>query len=387
MGNICDFMKTEKKEFQSSLNQQTVLQPIQEQELAIKSSKTLDNSTSFMPEQNQKRVGLEDFIMLATVGKGAFGKVYKVKKKDNQKIYAIKCINKKLIFDSKLESNALLEKNVLKQSKHPFIVQLKYSFQTPTKLYLVMEYINGGEFFKILMKTKGLPESIVAFVAAEVVLALEYLNYQLKVIYRDLKPENILLTTTGHVKLTDFGLATLRKDENVKNYTLAGTPEYLAPEIINKKGHSFEVDLWTLGILIYEMINGYPPFTVQDRNTQKILQLILQNKPNYPSIMSDEAKNLVQSLLKDNPKERIGAQIGYQEIKYHPFFANIKWSELYNLNIKSPLKTFAETNASRSEGLRMPNIQIQETPNPPQPNLQGISYAGGDDTYNSKRLN
>lgn len=151
---------------------------------------------------------------------GAFGKVYKVKKKDNLRIYAMKAMNKRVIIEAGLRENAVIEKTVLKTSKHPFIVNLKYAFQTPTYLYFVMEYIQGGEFFKILQQTKGLPEPVVAFVTAEVVLALEYLNTQLKVIYRDLKPENILLTTTGHVKLTDFGLATLRREQNQLTYTV-----------------------------------------------------------------------------------------------------------------------------------------------------------------------
>lgn len=191
----------------------------------------------------------------------------------------MKQIQKKQIIEHKLESNTVLERNVLKQSKHPFIVQLKYSFQTDSNLYFVMEYVSGGEFYKILQQTEVLPENVVKFVTAEVVLALEYLNTKLKVIYRDLKPENILLTTQGHVKLTDFGLATLKKEDDQKTYTvlkiiidrqLAGTPEYLAPEIITRAGHSYEVDLWTLGILIFEMISGVAPFTNVDRNVQKI---------------------------------------------------------------------------------------------------------------------
>ena len=135
------------------------------------------------------------------------------------------------------------------------------------------------------------------FVAAEVVLALEYLTNKLNIIYRDLKPENLLLTRSGHVKLTDFGLATKRKENNQKSYTLVGTTEYLAPELIRKEGHSFEVDLWTLGILIYEMINGKTPFAHPERNQMKIQYLILQNKPTYPILMSRDCKDLVSSLL------------------------------------------------------------------------------------------
>jgi serum/glucocorticoid-regulated kinase 2 len=118
----------------------------------------------------------------------------------------MKIIEKKQIVENNLKENTILEKNILKRAKHPFLVQLKYSFQTPTALILVMEYIKGGEFARIISE-KGLPEYVVRFVAAEVVLALEYLNKHLRVLYRDLKPENILLTSSGHIKLTDFGLA------------------------------------------------------------------------------------------------------------------------------------------------------------------------------------
>ncbi|CAD8192009.1 unnamed protein product [Paramecium pentaurelia] len=376
MGNLCETNETQKMT--------SVQMPSkQQQEETMGQSSEMNLHFSSQQEQARKKLSIDDFEMLNQLGKGAFGKVYKVKKKDNSKIYALKAMNKKQIFDSNLEQNAVIEKEVLNNSKHPFIVHLKYSFQSKTKLYFVMEYIDGGEFYQILQRTQGLPEPVVQFVAAEVILALEYLNMKLKIIYRDLKPENLLLTKSGHVKLTDFGLATKRKESNIKSYTLVGTTEYLAPEIIRKDGHSFEVDLWTLGILIYEMIAGKTPFSHPERNQMKIQYLILKNNPVYPPTMSRDAKDLINSLLQTNPQLRLGAN-GYDSIKNHSYFSKINWQDLYELKVKSPLKTFAEENSNRLQNLKPLQTQIKETPvNTPIPQLNDVSFSGNEMERNS----
>ncbi|CAD8201084.1 unnamed protein product [Paramecium octaurelia] len=335
----------------------------------------------------KQQISKDDFIKVRMLGQGAFGKVYQVRKKNTNKIYAMKQIEIKKIRECNLETNTVLERNVLKQSKHPFIVKLKFAFQNPKYIFFVMECINGGQFYNVLKcKKNGLPENVVRFVAAEVVLALEYLNTKLKVIYRDLKPENILLTETGHVKLTDFGLATLRKD-NEKSYLLAGTPEYLAPEIITRQGHSYEVDIWTLGILIFEMINGNPPFNDPKRRVEMITKQILLNDPTYPKTMSQSARDLIQKLLRNDPKERLGVKGGYEEIKNHPFFNSVSW-DVIHMQI-SPLRTFAEkSNLKNSTKVVNHSPQtLEDTLN----NLQmtnnkvdGITYLGEGETFNSK---
>ncbi|CAD8114639.1 unnamed protein product [Paramecium sonneborni] len=370
MGNLCETNET--KKFTS------VQMPSKQQEETIGYISEKNQNSQNLLEATQKKLSIDDFLMLNQLGKGAFGKVFKVKKKDNGKIYALKAMNKKQIFDSNLEQNAVIEKEVLNNSKHPFIVNLKYSFQSQTKLYFVLEYIDGGEFYQILQRTQGLPEPVVQFVAAEVILALEYLNTKLNIIYRDLKPENLLLTKSGHVKLTDFGLATKIKDNNQKSYTLVGTTEYLAPEIIRKEGHSFEVDLWTLGILIYEMITGKTPFAHPERNQMKIQYLILKNNPTYPPTMSRDARDLINSLLQTNPSLRLGAN-GYDYIKNHSYFSKINWQDLYEQKVKSPLKTFAEDNSNRLQNLQPMLNQLKETPNNnPMPQIIGISFSGNE---------
>ncbi|CAD8139295.1 unnamed protein product [Paramecium pentaurelia] len=348
----------------------------------MQSSQNLVTSSNVLTVPKPKgQVSRDDFAKIDKLGYGAFGVVFKVRQKTTNKIYAMKQIEKEKIFKNKLQNNTVLERNVLKQSKHPFIVRLKYAFQTNSHIYFVMEYIAGGEFYKILNQVKtGLPENVVKFVAAEVVLALEYLNTKLKVIYRDLKPENLLLTTSGHVKLTDFGLATMRRENGEKSYTVAGTAEYLAPEIVNKSGHSYEVDIWTLGILIYEMINGFTPFRDSNNDFKVISQNIIENQPVFPEKMSQQSVDLIKQILQTNPQERLGVKgQGYDELKRHPFFNGIIWDQLSNLKITSPLKTFAERNTQKMNLVNKQPQNFQNTPcNPQSPKLKidGITFEG-----------
>ena len=216
-------------------------------------------------EQNQNKLSINDFLFHAWLGKGTFGKVAQVNKKDNKKFYALKILKKKDFNVLSTKENAITEKNILKDSYHPFIVRLRYSFQDHDALYYCMDYVPGGELFKYLGRYKKFSESVARFYAAEVLLAQEYLHVELDTIYRDLKPENILLDENGHIKLTDFGLS---KMGVVRANSFCGTPQYQAPEILDRKGHTKMVDYWTLGCQIYEMLNGYPPY---DHNNQSIL--------------------------------------------------------------------------------------------------------------------
>ncbi|CAD8052820.1 unnamed protein product [Paramecium sonneborni] len=390
MGNCCPKGDTHSE--RSSIAN-IVVQEVEQTKLKVTQSmncsQNLVGSSNALGVQKAKcQVNRDDFIKVDKLGYGAFGVVYKVKQKTTNKIYAMKQIEKEKIFKNKLQSNTVLERNVLKQSKHPFIVRLKYAFQTNSHIYFVMEYIAGGEFYKILSQVKtGLPENVVKFVAAEVVLALEYLNTKLKVIYRDLKPENLLLTTTGHVKLTDFGLATMRRENGEKSYTVAGTAEYLAPEIVNKSGHSYEVDIWTLGILIYEMINGFTPFRDSNNDFKMISQRIIENQPIYPEKMSLQSIDLIKQILKSNPQERLGVKgDGYADLKKHQFFHDIFWDQLSNLKVTSPLKTFAERNSQKINLISKQPQNFQNTPcNPQSPKLKidGITFDGEGGTFSS----
>jgi len=272
-------------------------------------------------KQSRKKLGLQDFTMLRVIGRGSFGKVYLVKKKDNKKIYALKSLKKEDVLKRNQIENAMTEKNVMQKASHEFIVSLKYSFQNERNLYLVMDFMPGGELFMHLKRMKKFEEDIARFYASEVVLAIEYLHETLDIVYRDLKPENVLLDAEGHIKLTDFGLSKTMK----LSYSFCGTPEYLAPEILLGQGHSKEVDWWSLGCLIYEMLAGYPAF--QNKNRKQLYQDILKNDPLIPTHFSPIARDLLTKLLVSDPNQRLGHN-STSEIKSHPFFAKTDWNEL-----------------------------------------------------------
>ncbi|CAD8042917.1 unnamed protein product [Paramecium primaurelia] len=390
MGNFCPkFDAHSEKSSIANIKTEEVEQTKLRVTQPIQSSHTLVTSSNALTVRKSKgQISRDDFIPIDKLGQGAFGIVFKVRQKTTNKIYAMKQIRKEKIFKNKLENNTVLERNVLKQSKHPFIVRLKYAFQTNSHIFFVMEYIAGGEFYNIFEQVRvGFPENVVKFVAAEVVLALEYLNTKLNVIYRDLKPENLLLTTTGHVKLTDFGLATMRRENGEKSYTVAGTAEYLAPEIVNKSGHSYEVDIWTLGILIYEMINGFTPFRDSKNDFKVISQKIIENQPIYPEKMSQQSVDLIKSILQTNPSERLGVKgDGYAELKRHQFFNGIIWDQIYNLKVTSPLKTFAERNTKKMNLISKQPQNFQNTPSNPQSlkhKIDGITFDGEGGTLSS----
>ncbi len=200
------------------------------------------------------------------------------------------------------------------------------------------------------------PENLASFYAAEILLALEYLHEKMQVIYRDLKPENILLDGQGHLKLADFGLS---KKTSGKATTFAGTPEYIAPEILLSVGHSYSVDLWSLGIVLFEMLAGKPPFTCYDGNFTTIVKLILENKPFFPVYFSEESIDLIKKLLKSHPKERLGAN-GIFEIKSHAFFKMINWEVMGMGRMQPPLNVEEETEVSVQ--MDLPS-KIQESAN------------------------
>jgi RAC serine/threonine-protein kinase len=277
------------------------------------------------------KVGIDDFIKLKVVGKGAFGKVYLVKKKDNDQVFAMKMLNKKEIRDRDEIEHTLAEKSVLSKVKHPFLAGLYYSFQSDNNLYFVMDFINGGELFHHLSIEGSFHEDRAKFYAAEILLGLEYLH-NTGVIYRDLKPENLLLNYQGHVIITDFGLSKEGLDKSKTTKTFCGTPEYLAPEIIKGEDYTFAVDWWSLGTLLFEMINGLPPFYVSD-NEELMYEKILYAPLEIPDTFSDDAKDLISKLLDRDPNLRLKDP---SLIKRHPFFRGLDFEKLEKKEVPPP---------------------------------------------------
>ncbi|KAL2887855.1 Serine/threonine-protein kinase gad8 [Ceratocystis lukuohia] len=277
-------------------------------------------------ENQASKLSIDDFDLLKVVGKGSFGKVMQVRKKDTNRIYALKTIRKAKIISRSEVAHTLAERSVLAQINNPFIIPLKFTFQSPEKLYFVLAFVNGGELFHHLTKEGRFDINRARFYTAELLCALECLH-GFNVIYRDLKPENILLDYQGHIALCDFGLCKLEMKDEDRTNTFCGTPEYLAPELLLGKGYNKTVDWWTLGVLLYEMLTGLPPF--YDETTNEMYRKILSEPLHFPSsdVVPPAAKDLLIKLLNRNPDERLGAR-GSTEIKSHPFFHAIDWRKL-----------------------------------------------------------
>ncbi|KAL7752838.1 Serine/threonine-protein kinase [Sorochytrium milnesiophthora] len=292
-----------------------------------------------------KALSAADFDLLKVVGKGNFGKVLQVRKKDSGRVYAMKILNKKDIIARQEVAHTMSERNVLMQANSPFLVGLKFSFQTPDKLYLVLDYMNGGELFYHLQKEQVFSEIRAKFYTAELVLALEHLHRH-GIVYRDLKPENVLLDSTGHVALTDFGLCKENLYDATTN-TFCGTAEYLAPEVLTGVGYGKAVDWWSLGILLYEMTAGIPPF--YSDNTNLMYNRILHSELVFPAGFSDAAKDLITRLLNRDATQRLGSgPTDAEELKSHPFFADVDWDKVRKKQIMPPFKPTVESEMDTS---------------------------------------
>lgn len=288
----------------------------------------------------KKHYGPEDFEILKLIGKGTFGQVFQVRKRDTRRIYAMKVLSKKVIVQKKEVAHTLGERNILVRTAmadSAFIVGLKFSFQTPSDLYFVTDYMSGGELFWHLQREGRFQEARAKFYIAELILALQHLHEH-NIVYRDLKPENILLDANGHIALCDFGLSKANLTENATTNTFCGTTEYLAPEVLlDEHGYTKMVDFWSLGVLVFEMCCGWSPFYAED--TQQMYKNIAFGKVRFPrDALSTEGRNFVKGLLNRNPKHRLGATRDAEELKDHPFFADIDWDALAKKNVVPPFK-------------------------------------------------
>jgi serum/glucocorticoid-regulated kinase 2 len=291
-----------------------------------------DKSTDY--SNFSKKMKIEDFDLLKVLGKGSFGKVMLVKKKDDKTgtLHAMKTLRKAALVKRNQLAHTSTERKILQNIHCPFLVHLVYAFQTTDKLYMVLDYMAGGELFFWLKKDRRFSENRSRLYSAEITLALEALHSE-DIVYRDLKPENILLDATGHIRLTDFGLA----KSNITGFgaeggtkTFCGTPEYLAPEILENKGHGKAVDWWALGTLLFEMLTGLPPF--YDTNVQRMYHKILHEPLRFPKgegrQLTEDARDFLKGLLERRTDLRTGSTSGAADLKRSRFYSTLDFEKV-----------------------------------------------------------
>jgi serine/threonine-protein kinase Psk1 len=300
-----------------------------------------------------RKMTAADFTTLKCLGKGTYGTVHLVKQRSSNRLFAQKQFRKaSLTVHKKLVEQTKTERSILESvNRHPFIVNLYYAFQDCEKLYLILEYAQGGELFHHLEMEKFFTEDVAAFYMAEMILALDHLHHNVGVIYRDLKPENCLLDSEGHLLLTDFGLSKVAVEDPSTpgssrcNSTGIGTIEYMAPEVIRGSelssigpGYGKQCDWWSLGALGFDLLTGSPPFG--GNNYTKIQQNIVKQKLSLPYFLSPDAKDLLTRLLRKEPNKRLGAK-GMPDVaimKKHRFFRKLDWTKLERRELEPPIR-------------------------------------------------
>ena len=290
-------------------------------------------STSGKPN----KIGASDFEFIRLLGEGATCKVFQVRRKKTGKMYAVKVLSKdRILGNHRKVEQALTERKVLVEVRHPFIVQLHWTFQTRLHLYFVLEFCSGGELFFHLSKRGRFPEEIAKFYFCEVLLGLEYLHAR-NILYRDLKLENILLDEAGHVRLTDFGVSKVADTAKELNFSsVVGTKEYFSPEMIKREGHGKPCDFYCLGCVLYIMLTGALPYFQGDW-TEMYQKRVHGATLQFPRGIKREAMELCAKLLDRDPKRRIGSNGGAEEIRQHSWLSDVDWEKLYTKQITPPI--------------------------------------------------
>lgn len=291
----------------------------------------------------QSKASLDDFKLVRTLGVGTFARVILAQHHKNLNYYAIKVLNKAKIVKKDQVKQVVREKRVLHAASFPFIASLAFSFKDNSNVYMALEYVNGGELFTYMRRSGKLGEDTSRFYIAQLVLVFEYLH-NVDVLYRDLKPENLLVDSEGYLKLVDFGFA---KRTRNRTYTVCGTPDYLAPEIIRAKGYSFSVDWWALGVLLFEMTVGYPPFQAQQ--VSKLHENIIAGRFTCPDHVTSELRLLLHGLIQPDLTRRLGClRAGASDVKHHVWFAGTDWLAIYDKKVVAPYKPECSSGPSDS---------------------------------------
>ncbi|KAH0788551.1 AGC family protein kinase [Histomonas meleagridis] len=343
------------------------------------------------PKQNKKKVSLEDFQIIKPIGQGFFGKVYLVRYQKDGKLYALKAMSKAKLAENGSIQHIFNEKKILINNRNPFLVQAFFAFQTEKKVFIVLEYVPGGELFRLLQDEYKFCEKRAKLYAAEILLGLSYLHEH-GIIYRDLKPENILVDEDGHLKITDFGFSKLNiKTEGQTTTTFCGTPEYLAPEVFKHQPYTRAVDWWSFGVMLFEMLTGCQPF--YSDNVEKMIRSIMFDSIEYPVNMSPEAVDLCKKLLQKDPKKRLGSgPLDAEEIKRHSFFAGINWTNVMNKKTCPKyiptIKSETDTSNFDEEFTEMPNaVSLGDdslVPEEAQEAFQGFTYNAYEQNFQEK---
>lgn len=279
-------------------------------------------------KQNLQKFCLEDFQIIRTIGTGTFARVKLARHNSTQQILVLKVMKKQHLIQKRQVEHVNNERKILSRLDNPFVVKILGSFQDDRYIYMVQEYIPGGELYSHLKHNRYLCTYDAVFYAAEVASVFNYLHRR-GLVYRDLKPENILITKDGHIKLVDFGFIK-KLDENERTYTVCGTPEYLSPEVITQSGHEFATDWWTLGILLYEMLTGRVPF--YDKNPYYIYHKIITKSLIFPSTIDEPIKECISKLLHKDPAHRLN----FTKLTEQHLFSSINWSDVEELKLNPP---------------------------------------------------